>query len=149
MTPSVSTARMESVTQIELPEDVIDVCDVFKSFMHPSGESIEVLSGVNLSVRRQEFLSIIGPSGCGKSTIFNCIFRFIRPTFRRYPAKHSGRIRPVIPMRSGQVFRSDPASHSDGIRPTHPPGCPRYLKERSLLQFTRNQLEITIGTASL
>ena len=61
MTPSVSTARMESVTQIELPEDVIDVCDVFKSFMHPSGESIEVLSGVNLSVRRQEFLSIIGP----------------------------------------------------------------------------------------
>ena len=34
MTPSVSTARMESVTQIELPEDVIDVCDVFKSFVH-------------------------------------------------------------------------------------------------------------------
>ena len=41
-----------------------------------------------------------------------CIFRFIRPTFRRYPASHSGRIRPSVPVRSGQPFRWDPANAS-------------------------------------
>jgi NitT/TauT family transport system ATP-binding protein len=79
MTPAVSAIRMDSVPYVEMPEDVIEVCDVCKSFIHPSGEIIEVLSGVNLSVQRQEFLSIIGPSGCGKSTIFNIIAGLLEP----------------------------------------------------------------------
>ena len=79
MTPAVSAIRMDSVPYVEMPEDVIEVCDVYKSFIHPSGEIIEVLSGVNLSVQRQEFLSIIGPSGCGKSTIFNIIAGLLEP----------------------------------------------------------------------
>ena len=79
MTPAVSAIRMDSVPYVEMPEDVIEVCDVYKSFIHPSGEVIEVLSGVNLSVQRQEFLSIIGPSGCGKSTIFNIIAGLLEP----------------------------------------------------------------------
>ena len=120
MTPSVSTARMESVTQIELPEDVIDVCDVFKSFMHPSGESIEVLSGVNLSVRRQEFLSIIGPSGCGKSTIFNIIAGLLDPD-------------------SGKVM-----VHGEEINKTT--GHVGYMMQRDLLLPWRNVLDnVSIG----
>ena len=120
MTPSVSTARMESVTQIELPEDVIDVCDVFKSFVHPSGESIEVLSGVNLSVRRQEFLSIIGPSGCGKSTIFNIIAGLLEPD-------------------SGRVM-----VHGEEINKTT--GHVGYMMQRDLLLPWRNVLDnVSIG----
>lgn len=38
------------------------------------------LDGVNLEVRRGEFVSIIGSSGAGKSTLLRCVNRLIDPT---------------------------------------------------------------------
>ncbi len=35
--------------------------------------SVEVLKGVNINVRRGEFLAVVGPSGSGKTTILNLI----------------------------------------------------------------------------
>ena len=37
--------------------------------------SVEVLRGINLTVRRGEVLAIIGPSGSGKSTLLRCMNR--------------------------------------------------------------------------
>jgi len=34
---------------------------------------VEALSGIDLSVRRGEFISLIGPSGCGKSTLLRIV----------------------------------------------------------------------------
>jgi len=44
------------------------------------GETIRALDGVNLKVRRGEYLSIVGPSGSGKTTLFNMIGGLDRPT---------------------------------------------------------------------
>ncbi len=38
------------------------------------------LSKVNLTVKKQEFISIVGPSGCGKTTILSLISGLIKPT---------------------------------------------------------------------
>jgi len=48
-----------------------------------SGEPLEVLSGIDLEVREQEFVCFLGPSGCGKSTLLNIAGGFERPTSGR------------------------------------------------------------------
>ncbi|MCO5065271.1 MAG: ABC transporter ATP-binding protein [Rhizobiaceae bacterium] len=54
---------------------VLDIRDLKKSF----GE-IEIIRGVDLTVRRNERHAIIGPNGAGKSTLFNLISGRLRAT---------------------------------------------------------------------
>lgn len=39
--------------------------------LHHSYGGSQVINGINLSLEKGEFVSLIGPSGCGKSTLFN------------------------------------------------------------------------------
>ncbi len=42
--------------------------------------TVKALDGVNLKVKRGEYLSVMGPSGSGKTTLFNMIGGIDRPT---------------------------------------------------------------------
>lgn len=60
-------------------EALVVAKDLKKSFLH-MGNTLEVLKGIDLTIRRGEVLSIVGASGAGKSTFLHCIGTLDIPT---------------------------------------------------------------------
>lgn len=52
---------------------VLEARDLYKSYVGGDGSTLDVLSGVNLSVRKGEMVSIVGESGAGKSTLLHML----------------------------------------------------------------------------
>ena len=51
---------------------MLEIKDLVKIYPTPKGEYV-VLDGLNLNVKKEEFISIIGHSGCGKTTLLSMI----------------------------------------------------------------------------
>ena len=62
-----------------MPESLITLTNVQKIYRTDRMETV-ALQGVNLSIERGEFVSIMGPSGCGKSTLLNLLGLIDRAT---------------------------------------------------------------------
>jgi putative ABC transport system ATP-binding protein len=58
---------------------MIELRDLTKTY-HSGDVDVHALRGVNLSVAKGEFLSVVGPSGSGKSTLFNILGGLTPPT---------------------------------------------------------------------
>jgi NitT/TauT family transport system ATP-binding protein len=58
----------------------IDVRGLSKTFRALTGEAVEAIHDLSLSVADNQFVSLVGPSGCGKSTLLYIVAGFIEPT---------------------------------------------------------------------
>jgi ABC-type lipoprotein export system ATPase subunit len=57
---------------------IVETHDLTK--IYGDGEEIRALDGVNLTIKRGEFVSVMGPSGSGKSTLLYVLGALARPT---------------------------------------------------------------------
>lgn len=64
-------------------DTVIEIAGVSKLY-HMGAETVHALRGVDVTIRRNEYLAIMGPSGSGKSTLMNMIGCLDTPTAGRY-----------------------------------------------------------------
>lgn len=66
-------------------QDVImETHDIHKSYNIGTENELEILHGIDLTVHRGEFVSIVGTSGSGKSTLMNILGILDRPTAGEY-----------------------------------------------------------------
>ena len=61
-------------------EVIIELKKIYKRYYEGQPNELEILHGIDLTVNRGEFVSIVGASGSGKSTLMNIIGALDRPS---------------------------------------------------------------------
>lgn len=107
------------MTGIAKEPPTLEVKRLRKAFSGKDG-TVEVLNGIDITVGRGQFVSVIGPSGCGKSTLFNIL---------------AG----LLPHDGGQIaLNGSPIPHLRGIV--------GYMLQRDLLMPWRTVLDnVVVG----
>lgn len=63
-----------------MSEYIIDTRDVHKVYNPGMDSEVHVLKGIDLKVKKGEFIAILGPSGSGKTTLLDVVGCLLKPT---------------------------------------------------------------------
>lgn len=91
--------------RMENREEILKIENLKKSF----GKT-EVLKGIDMTVYKNEIISVLGPSGCGKSTLLNIIAGMLMPdggsvSVRGEKISEKGKALPPEKRRMNMVFQ--------------------------------------------
>ncbi len=83
----------------------IELTNVTKRFVTPTGAAMTAIRDINLTVKPGEFCAVVGPTGCGKSTTLTLAAGLERPTAGT--VKVSGKQVDGITKGASFVFQTD------------------------------------------
>lgn len=89
-----------------MTEPVVLLDSVDKTFGDGTANRVHALKNINLSIGRNEFISLIGPSGCGKSTLLRVIGDLITPTAGRAQVNGKNARQARLDRDYGMVFQA-------------------------------------------
>jgi putative ABC transport system ATP-binding protein len=75
---------MDAVSTRPATSTIIKVEDLWKTYDMGSEQQVHALRGVNIEIKRNEYVAIMGPSGSGKSTLMNLIGCLDSPSKGQY-----------------------------------------------------------------
>jgi NitT/TauT family transport system ATP-binding protein len=97
---------MTEASRVEGAEPVVRLSGVGREFTRRDGSVMTALEGIDLDIRRGEFVSLIGPSGCGKSTLLRVIGDLIKPSSGTAIVNGKGAERARLDRDYGMVFQA-------------------------------------------
>src|SRR5437763_14832420 len=77
-------STMDAISTRPATSAMIRVEDLWKTYDMGSEQQVHALRGVNIEIKRNEYVAIMGPSGSGKSTLMNLIGCLDTPTKGNY-----------------------------------------------------------------
>ena len=80
----VNTEERMAMLPPDVPRDAVIVTRNLQRDYDIGGEVVRALRGVDLTIRKNEFVAVMGPSGSGKSTLMNLIGCLDSPTAGEY-----------------------------------------------------------------
>ena len=78
------TAERMAMLPPDVPRDAVIVARNLQRDYDMGGEVVHALRGVDVTIRKNEFVAVMGPSGSGKSTLMNLIGCLDSPTGGEY-----------------------------------------------------------------
>jgi len=72
--------KEEKVKTVKSKQKIIDLKKVLKYYFMGNNVTIKAVDGVNIEIKKGDFVAIMGPSGSGKSTVMNLIGNLDVPT---------------------------------------------------------------------
>lgn len=79
--PAISVSTSTPPSAAASSDNVAELRDLKKTYYKPDGSiMVEALRGINLTIKRGEYIAIMGASGSGKSTLMNILGCLDRPS---------------------------------------------------------------------